>query len=137
KKEWAAHKNERVNPSLFFDELRRQLRDDAVVTVDDGNHTFLAAELFEVRAPRTFVSPTDSNCMGYCVPPAIGAKLVNPTRRAVADGPGDGPPGPAGRGRRAHRLPQAHAPCPAGGQGRAQARSRRPQVALHEPRRRP
>jgi acetolactate synthase-1/2/3 large subunit len=83
KKEWAAHKNERVNPSLFFEELRKQLRDDAIVTVDDGNHTFLAAELFEVRAPRTFVSPTDFNCMGYCVPAAIGAKLVNPQRQVV------------------------------------------------------
>jgi acetolactate synthase-1/2/3 large subunit len=83
KKEWAGHKNERVNPSLFFDELRRQLRDDAIVTVDDGNHTFLAAELFEVRTPRSFVSPTDFNCMGYCVPAAIGAKLVNPQRQVV------------------------------------------------------
>jgi acetolactate synthase-1/2/3 large subunit len=83
KKEWAQHLNERVNPSLFFDELRRQLRDDAIITVDDGNHTFLAAELLEVRAPRSFVSPTDFNCMGYCVPAAIGAKLVNPTRQVV------------------------------------------------------
>ncbi|HWE28277.1 MAG TPA: thiamine pyrophosphate-binding protein [Polyangia bacterium] len=83
KKEWAAHLNERVNPSLFFDELRRQLRDDALCVVDDGNHTFLAAELYEVRTPRGFISPTDFNCMGYCVPAAIGAKLVNPTRQVV------------------------------------------------------
>ena len=37
--EWRAHCNERVNPALFFEELRRQLDDDAIVTVDDGNHT--------------------------------------------------------------------------------------------------
>lgn len=83
KKEWHAHINERVNPALFFEELRRQLRDDALMIVDDGNHTFLAAELFETRAPRGFVSPTDFNCMGYCVPAAIGAKLVNPTKQVV------------------------------------------------------
>jgi acetolactate synthase-1/2/3 large subunit len=83
KKEWAGHLNERVNPSLFFDELRRQLRDDALMVVDDGNHTFLAAELYEVRVPRGFVSPTDFNCMGYCVPAAIGAKLTNPKRQVV------------------------------------------------------
>ena len=52
--------------------------------VDDGNHTFLAAELFEVREPRGFVSPTDFNCMGYAVPGAIGARLANPTREVAA-----------------------------------------------------
>lgn len=81
--EWFAHRNERVNPAMFFDDLRRQLADDAIVVVDDGNHTFLAAELFEVRGARRFISPTDFNCMGYCVPAAIGAKLVNPDKQVV------------------------------------------------------
>jgi acetolactate synthase-1/2/3 large subunit len=83
RQEWYAHTNDRVSPALFFDELRRRLRDDALCVVDDGNHTFLAAELWEVRRARTFISPTDFNCMGYCVPAAIGAKLVNPTRQVV------------------------------------------------------
>jgi len=82
--EWQAHQSDRVNPALFFQELRRQLRDDAITAVDDGNHTFLAAELFEVRQPRTFISPTDFNCMGYAVPAAIGAKLANPHREVVS-----------------------------------------------------
>lgn len=82
--EWHAHLNDRVNPALFFEELRRQLRDDAIMTVDDGNHTFLAAELYQVRAPRTFISPTDFNSMGYAVPAAIGAKLANPQRQVVS-----------------------------------------------------
>jgi acetolactate synthase-1/2/3 large subunit len=81
--EWLAHRTERVNPAAFFVELRKQLADDAIAVVDDGNHTFLAAELFEVRSPRGFISPTDFNCMGYCVPGAIGAKLVNPKRQVV------------------------------------------------------
>jgi len=83
RQEWYAHSTERVNPALFFDALRKRLDDDAICVVDDGNHTFLAAELWEVRRPRTFISPTDFNCMGYCVPAAIGAKLVNPNRQVV------------------------------------------------------
>lgn len=83
KKEWYAHVNERVNPAMFFDELRKQLKDDAITVVDDGNHTFLAAELFPVTQPRAFISPTDFNCMGYCVPAAIGAKIVNKERQVV------------------------------------------------------
>src|SRR5262249_699052 len=89
RQEWHALSTERVNPALFFEELRRQLSDDAIVTVDDGNHTFLAAELFEVRSPRTFLSPTDFNCMGYAVPAAIGAKLANPGKQ-IASIAGDG-----------------------------------------------
>lgn len=84
RKEWRSLKTERVNPALFFAELRRRLSDDAIMTVDDGNHTFLAAELFEVRRPRTFISPTDFNSMGYAVPAAVGAKLANPERQVVS-----------------------------------------------------
>jgi acetolactate synthase I/II/III large subunit len=81
--EWLAHRSDRVNPAKLLFELRRQLADDAIAVVDDGNHTFLAAELFEVRGPRRFISPTDFNCMGYCVPAAIGAKLVNPGKQVI------------------------------------------------------
>ena len=83
REEWHAHRTDRVNPALFFVELRRRLSDDAIVAVDDGNHTYLAAELFEMRRPRTFISPTDFNCMGYAVPAAIGGKLANPARQVV------------------------------------------------------
>jgi acetolactate synthase-1/2/3 large subunit len=81
--EWLTRSTPRVNPARFFRALRAALPDDAIAVVDDGNHTFLAAELFEVRRPRCFVSPTDFNCMGYCVPGAIGAKLANPGRSVV------------------------------------------------------
>jgi len=82
--EWLARSTDRVNPARFFESLRRQLGDDALMIVDDGNHTFLAAELFPVTKPRHFASPTDFNCMGYAVPAAIGAKLARPDRQVVA-----------------------------------------------------
>jgi acetolactate synthase-1/2/3 large subunit len=68
----------KVNPVRFFDELRRQAPDDAITVLDDGNHTFLAAELFPVLGHKNLILPTDFNCMGYAVPAAIGAKLANP-----------------------------------------------------------
>lgn len=84
--QWYEHatSSELVNPALFFDELRRQADGDAVMTVDDGNHTFLCAELWPVRQPRSFVSPTDFNCMGYAVPAGVGAKLANPERQVIS-----------------------------------------------------
>jgi acetolactate synthase I/II/III large subunit len=81
--EWSACQTDRVAPDQFFEQLRKQLDDSAIVVVDDGNHTYLAAELLPIVRPRTFISPTDFNCMGYCVPAAIGAKLVHPERQVV------------------------------------------------------
>ncbi|CAM3268980.1 thiamine pyrophosphate-binding protein [Rhodothermus bifroesti] len=82
---WYRHESgHRVNPVHFFDALRAVLPEEAIVTVDDGNHTYLTAELFEVRHPRTLLVPTDFNCMGYAVPAAIGARLACPDRPVVA-----------------------------------------------------
>ncbi len=82
--EWLAHDSGgRVNPGRFFAALRRALPRDGVVVADDGNHTFLAAELMPILEPRTFLSPTDFNCMGYCIPATIGAKLAAPQRPVV------------------------------------------------------
>jgi acetolactate synthase I/II/III large subunit len=82
--EWYAHDSAgRVNPARFFTALRRRLPREAIVVADDGNHTFLTAELFPILEPRGFMAPTDFNCMGYCVPATIGAKLACPERVVV------------------------------------------------------
>jgi acetolactate synthase-1/2/3 large subunit len=73
-----------VNPVRFFDELRRQMPDDGIVAIDDGNHTFLTAELMPIHSPKSVILPTDFNCMGYAVPAAIGAKLACPDRTVQA-----------------------------------------------------
>jgi len=73
----------------FFDELRRQMPDNGIIAIDDGNHTFLTAELMPIHAPKSVILPTDFNCMGYAVPAAIGAKLAFPDRSVqtiVGDG---------------------------------------------------
>lgn len=83
--EWKAHDSgDAVNPISFFDGLRDQLPDDGIVVVDDGNHTFLAAELMPIRNRNGFICPSDFNCMGYATPAAIGAKLANPDKDVVA-----------------------------------------------------
>ncbi len=83
--EWLQHDaKDRVNPQVFFDALSDALDDDAFLVVDDGNHTFLAAELFPVQKAKHFISPTDFNCMGYAVPAAIGVKLGNPGHQVAA-----------------------------------------------------
>jgi acetolactate synthase I/II/III large subunit len=77
------YQNAIVSPGHFFTKLRDLLDDDAMMVVDDGKHTFLASELFPVYQPSQFISPTDFNCMGYCVPATIATKLANPDKQVV------------------------------------------------------
>lgn len=82
---WLAHdSNGRVNPARFFEELRRQSAADAITVVDDGNHTYLTAELFPIHHGGQLLVPTDFNAMGYAVPAAMGARLANPQREVFA-----------------------------------------------------
>jgi acetolactate synthase-1/2/3 large subunit len=84
RKEWRGHDNgDRVSPCRLFDALRERLDDDAILISDDGNHTFLTAELMPIHLGGAFFSPTDFNCMGYCVPACIGAKLSRPDMQIV------------------------------------------------------
>ena len=81
---WLENKSkEIVSPGFFFKSLREKLPEDVIITTDDGKHTFLTAELFPIYKPRHFISPTDFNSMGYCVPATIGAKLANPNKKVV------------------------------------------------------
>lgn len=89
-KAWQNHDSkDRVNPAQFFSALDTHMDDTGIIVVDDGNHTFLTAELMPISHDRRFISPTDFNCMGYCVPAANAAKLENRTRQ-VAGIVGDG-----------------------------------------------
>ena len=73
----------KVSPGFFFKTLTKFTDDDTYFAVDDGKHTYLAAELLPVNRSKHFVSPTDFNCMGFCVPAAIGAKFMNPKNKVV------------------------------------------------------
>ena len=82
--EWLDHDSgDRVNPGRLFSSLRSKLDSDAIIVTDDGNHTFMTAELLPIFEGGSYLSPTDYNCMGYCVPGSIGARLAQPHRQVV------------------------------------------------------
>src|SRR5699024_6176824 len=57
--------------------------EDTYVVLDDGKHTFLAAELLHTHKPNHLISPTDFNCMGYCIPATIATKLAHPEKTVI------------------------------------------------------
>jgi len=83
-KEWKKElRNDIVSPGYFFESLQNYTDNDTFIVVDDGLHTYLAAELMPIENGRHFISPTDFNCMGFCVPAAIGTKLMNRDKKVI------------------------------------------------------
>ncbi len=79
----------KVHPARLLRVLRRFLPHDAILTTDSGCHQFWTLSDFPVLGPRTFLSPTDFQTMGYGLPAAIAAKIALP-ERTVACVIGDG-----------------------------------------------
>lgn len=73
-----------VSPWLFLSTLQKYAGEDSIYTTDSGNGTFLAMEMLRLEAPGLFLGPIDYSCMGFSVPAAIGAKLVNPEKDVIA-----------------------------------------------------
>ncbi|MCB9033569.1 MAG: thiamine pyrophosphate-binding protein [Chitinophagales bacterium] len=82
--EWLVDKRKDiVSPGWFFDVLNKKLNEEAYVALDDGKHTFLAAELLTSYKANHLISPTDFNCMGYCIPATIATKLAHPDKTVI------------------------------------------------------
>ena len=79
---------EKWGPAAIADELRKQLPDDAIATVDSGAHRILLSQVWRCSKPRTLLQSTGFATMGCALPLAIGAKLAAP-ERAVAAVTGD------------------------------------------------
>jgi acetolactate synthase-1/2/3 large subunit len=63
--------------------LQRLISRDAIVTVDAGNFGLWPARFLRLGRAQSFLGPT-SGAMGYGLPAAIAASLVEPERQVVA-----------------------------------------------------
>lgn len=72
------------SPHAFFHALRHILPHDAIVVTDSGYNQFLTLENFPVYMPRTMITPSDYQAMGYAIPSALGAAIACPNKKVVA-----------------------------------------------------
>lgn len=56
---------------------------NAIVTTDVGQHQIWAAQLLEMRAPRSFISSGGLGTMGYGIPAALGAQIARPEQPVI------------------------------------------------------
>ncbi|MFH1415351.1 MAG: thiamine pyrophosphate-binding protein [Elusimicrobiota bacterium] len=72
-----------VSPAFLVGQLRKHMDREALLVTDCGYHQLWTITDYPVYMPRTFISPTDYQAMGYGIPAAIGAKLAYPDRDVV------------------------------------------------------
>ena len=71
-------------PAAICDEVNRLLPDDAMAAVDTGAHRILLSSVWRAKQPHTLIQSSALCTMGCALPLAMGAKLADPDRPAVA-----------------------------------------------------
>ncbi|NBB69814.1 MAG: thiamine pyrophosphate-binding protein [Alphaproteobacteria bacterium] len=71
-------------PAAITEVARRVLPRDTIATTDAGAHRILFSQLWRAYAPRTLLQSNGLCTMGGALPLAMGAKLAEPARPAVA-----------------------------------------------------
>jgi acetolactate synthase I/II/III large subunit len=71
-------------PHQAVQALRDVLPPDGLITVDVGAHTHLIAQLWPTGGPRNLLVSNGWSSMGFAIPAAIAARLVEPDRPVVA-----------------------------------------------------
>lgn len=72
-----------IKPQRIIQDLESLLAEDAIVAVGGGLHTLFASRIL-IRRPRSYLSSVGLGAMGFAFPAALGAKLAQPERPAVA-----------------------------------------------------
>ena len=70
-------------PTALVKALREEIPDDAILVVDAGNPG-VWSHLWNVRRPGQYLKPVGFGNMGFALPGAIAAKLVEPERPVIA-----------------------------------------------------
>ncbi len=73
-----------MKPQYVIETLSRYAADDAIVSVDVGQHQMWAAQFWKFHQPRTWLSSSGLGSMGYGFPAAMGAQLAFPDRQVIA-----------------------------------------------------
>ena len=74
---------ENVTPEAVFDELNKIMRPQDILATDVGQHQMWAAQMYDFKQPRTFITSGGLGTMGYGLGASIGSQVGNPDKRVV------------------------------------------------------
>jgi acetolactate synthase-1/2/3 large subunit len=73
-----------ILPQRVIGELMRNLPEGGIVTCDAGENRILMTHFYQTKAAGGFLQAAGSGPMGFGIPAALAAKLVNPDQPVVA-----------------------------------------------------
>ena len=77
-----------IQPYYVIEEINRLTNGEAIIATGVGQHQMWAAQYFDFREPRLWLTSGSMGTMGFGLPAAIGAQFANP-KRLVIDIDGD------------------------------------------------
>ncbi len=81
--------SELIQPYAVIEEINRLAGGEAIITTGVGQHQMWAAQYFDFKGPRLWLTSGSMGTMGFGLPAAIGAQFAQPSR-LVIDIDGDG-----------------------------------------------
>jgi acetolactate synthase-1/2/3 large subunit len=77
-----------IQPYYVIEEINRLTRGEAIITTGVGQHQMWAAQYFDFRSPRLWLTSGSMGTMGFGLPAAVGAQYAQ-RKRLVIDIDGD------------------------------------------------
>ncbi len=81
--------SELIQPYAVIEEINKHAKGEAIISTGVGQHQMWAAQYFDYREPRLWLTSGSMGTMGFGLPAAIGAQFAQPDR-IVIDIDGDG-----------------------------------------------
>jgi acetolactate synthase-1/2/3 large subunit len=73
-----------VKPQYVIETLAQYASEDAIISVDVGQHQMWTAQFYKFSRPRAWLSSSGLGSMGYGFPAAMGAQMAFPDRQVIA-----------------------------------------------------
>ncbi|MBC8024743.1 MAG: biosynthetic-type acetolactate synthase large subunit [Steroidobacteraceae bacterium] len=75
--------SEKIQPYYVIEELNRVTKGEAIITTGVGQHQMWAAQYFDFKNPRLWLTSGSMGTMGFGLPAAIGAQFANPDKLVI------------------------------------------------------
>jgi acetolactate synthase-1/2/3 large subunit len=72
-----------IQPYYVIEEINRLTRGEAIITTGVGQHQMWAAQYFDFRSPRLWLTSGSMGTMGFGLPAAVGAQLAQRDRLVI------------------------------------------------------
>ena len=72
-----------IMPQQLIKMVSELAADDAIIVTDVGQHQMWAAQYYDAKEPRRFLTSGGLGTMGYGLPAAIGAKVARPGQQVI------------------------------------------------------